>query len=857
MGDEIDFSALADAALLRSESLVPAWLPGGHKRVAEWVALNPLRDDRSEGSFSVNLNTGRWGDFASGDRGGDLVSLYAYLFCDGKMGEAAVMLADLLDMPQAVPKAAKAGKVRGRAAVVSSPAAVAAATAPAKPKQEESPWHPVLPVPADAPPPPEAHERRGRYEAIWTYRDATGQVLGYVCRFVTSAGGKEVQPLTFCRHARTGHTAWRWMSFPLPRPLYGLDSLAAKPDAVVLMVEGEKCADAGRAELPDLVVMSWPGGGKAVDKVDWSPLAGRKVITFADCDAQRPPLTKAQKEAGARAEDLPLLPAEKQPGVMAMAAVRSHLAGRDCQLWDVAIPAPGEVPPGYDIADEIADGLRGDALRVSIRERAQRWLSPAEAVVPAQPGAASPIAPEAARAGEGSAPPPGGGDGNSGNAPPPDRWPEDDEPDWKAGLLWSDSKRGWDDCLSNIYLILRDHPAWRGVIGWCEFSMRALKLKPPPYGGTVGEWEGADDTYAAMWLTQQPDIQMTPNSGRVAEAVEAAAKANPVHPVRDYLFGLPPHDGTPRLDMWLIDCLGVEDSSYVRLVSRWYLMGMIGRVMVPGSKFDYCLVLEGTQGKGKSAALSILGGEWYADTDLDLHNKDAMASLQGVWLYEFPELGSLARTEALKQKSFLSRQKDKYRPVYGRRDITSPRQGVFAGSTNEWEWNKDPTGGRRFWPVDCAGEFRLDLLAANRDQLFAEALQAWQSGERYHPTPQEQKDLFDPEQLAREVPDGIVDYLYDWVNKQVAPFSMAQAIVEGLGLTPDKMTRDLQTRVGIALRKLGCVRVEKRLHTVRYWYEPPKVVKARQVPQTWTGPPTSLSQAAQPCPQEGDHDGYF
>lgn len=851
MGDEIDFSALADAALSRSESLVPAWLPGGHKRVAEWVALNPLRDDRSEGSFSVNLNTGRWGDFSSGDRGGDLVSLYAYLFCDGRMGEAAVMLADLLDMPQAVPKAAKAGKVRGRSAAVSSPEAVAAAAVPTKPKRTESPWHPVLPVPTEAPPPPEAHERRGRYEAFWTYRDAAGQVLGYVCRFVTSDGGKEVQPLTFCRHERTGHTAWRWMSFPQPRPLYGLDRLTAKPDAAVLVVEGEKCADAGQAELPDLVVLSWPGGGKAVDKADWAPLAGRKVITFADCDAQRPPLTKGQKEAGARAEDLPLLPAEKQPGVMAMAAVRRHLVDLGCQLWDVVIPEPGAVPPGYDIADEVEAGLRGEALRASIRERARRWHSPASAepVPPPTPSGST----EAARAGEGGSAPP-----SDGGALPPEP-PEEDGDDWRSGLLWNDSKHNWDDCLSNIYLVLRNHPAWRGVIGWCEFSMRALKLARPPYGGEPGEWEGADDTFAAMWLTQQPDIQMTPSSGRVAEAVEAAARANPVHPVRAYLRGLPPWDGVPRLDMWLIDCLGGADSPYARLVSRWFLMGMVGRVMLPGSKFDYCLVLEGTQGKGKSTALSILGGDWYADTDLDLHNKDAMASLQGVWLYEFPELGSLARTEALKQKSFLSRQKDKYRPVYGRRDITSPRQVVFAGSTNEWEWNKDPTGGRRFWPVLCEGEFRLDLLVANRDLLFAEALAAFDAGERYHPTREEQEELFDPEQLAREVPDGIVDYLYDWVNKQVAPFSMAQAIVEGMGLTPDKMTRDLQIRVGIALRKLGCLRVEKRLHTVRYWYEPPRVAKAMvkggQVAETWTGAPVPLSQPPPTPPKDGH--GYF
>lgn len=75
----INFSAVNHAALSRLPSLLMAWLPGGKLRGSEYVVLNPRRDDRRLGSFSINAATGKWCDFASGDRGGDVVSLYAYI----------------------------------------------------------------------------------------------------------------------------------------------------------------------------------------------------------------------------------------------------------------------------------------------------------------------------------------------------------------------------------------------------------------------------------------------------------------------------------------------------------------------------------------------------------------------------------------------------------------------------------------------------------------------------------------------------------------------------------------------------------------------------------------------------------
>ena len=76
----VDFEAVNKAALPLLESLCRQWLPQGHRVGREWISINPTRNDLHPGSFSVNLTTGKWADFAVDDKGGDVVSLAAYLF---------------------------------------------------------------------------------------------------------------------------------------------------------------------------------------------------------------------------------------------------------------------------------------------------------------------------------------------------------------------------------------------------------------------------------------------------------------------------------------------------------------------------------------------------------------------------------------------------------------------------------------------------------------------------------------------------------------------------------------------------------------------------------------------------------
>ena len=772
---DIDFASIGRDLLGRAEQLVPNWLPNGKRAGREWQ-VGSLSGKPGE-SLSINLNTGVWKDFATGEAGGDLLALYAAIHGLNQL-QAARDLGYAREDDRDAPRAS------------STPSPVAASEPePAQQASEAAPkseWRPIVPVPADAPDYRKSWSHRYRSNppvAAWEYRSIDGELLNVICRFERSSGGKEIRPLSWCENA-AGERKWHPVHLGTPRPLYGLPRLAGDIPRMVVVVEGEKCADALHELLgTGLAILTWPGGASAVSKVDFAPLAGRRVVLWPDHDR------KVHKDTGK------VLPPLKQPGIAAMEAVASKLLELGCEVRIVALDALGERADGWDVADAIAEGWTREQLRdyMAGNLRAPGSLEPTSAARAEDPGPA-----EQAADGEAEL-----------ELTDAERWP----------LLW----RGRDlvACTANVHSLLMRAPSWRGVIAFDEMAQRITKLQAPPYGDKdcVGDWQSTDDTLTSMWLAREQKGGFTPSSNIVAETIEVIARQNGFHPVRMYLEGLE-WDGTPRIDSWLVDLLGVAPKEYVQLVSRFFLIGMVKRAMEPGCKFDTCLVLEGEQGLMKSSALRVLGGQWFKDTDLNLDNKDAMVALQGAWLYEIAELDSLNKAESSKQKSFLSRQVDEFRPSYGRREIRLPRQVVFAGSTNQWEWLKDPTGGRRFWPIECTA-IDVSKLADLRDQLFAEAVVEYRRGAPCWPNREQQKKYFDPEQLARQQPEGYVDLLHDWVYSKTADFSLAEAATDCLKLDASKLTRDVQTRIGNALRALSCTRVERRNGMTRFWYRPP------------------------------------
>lgn len=433
----------------------------------------------------------------------------------------------------------------------------------------------------------------------------------------------------------------------------------------------------------------------------------------------------------------------------------------------------------------------------------------------------------------------GGAAGDDG-PPPGDPPGADDEPqddgEWRVSLMRSGSG-GKRDCRENVFMLLHHHPALAGLVGYDEFSHRVMKLRPPPWGTPVGEWSVQDDYQLGLWLAMHERL-LIKAEGTLAAGVAMAAYERTFHPVLDYLKGLPAWDGVPRLKHWLPECLGAADNDYTGLVGTWFVMGMVQRVRNPGCQMDYMIVLEGAQGKRKSTALRTLVGnaDWYADTPIRVGDRDALLSLAGKWLYAMDEMDSFSRAEVTAVKQYISSRVDRVREPYARRMADRPRSGVFAGTVNQHEYFKDPTGARRFWPVACDGDIDIPKLASWRDQLFAEAIARLESDveedRRYYPTRDETERFLVPEQEKREIGDPWFERLASWVDssldfgdaqlvKHVKSFTSHELLTKALGVPQDRIDggRQMATRVGIAMHRLGWrkLRDSTGARLWRYW----------------------------------------
>lgn len=287
--------------------------------------------------------------------------------------------------------------------------------------------------------------------------------------------------------------------------------------------------------------------------------------------------------------------------------------------------------------------------------------------------------------------------------------------------------------INNIVIILENDPRLKGIFAYNEFNHVEIAQNSMPWRKVKTSVDeiirDADDSNLRHFLEVNYKIN---GKDKIKDALKVVASKNTFHPVKDYLESCE-WDGVERVDTLLIDYLGAEDTEYVRTVTHKVMVAAVARVFEPGCKFDYMLTLTGAQGIGKSTLFARLAGEWFSDSLTAVAGKESYEQLQGVWIMELGELSALKKSEVEATKLFLSKCEDRYRRAYGERVEQFPRQNIFIGTTNEKQFLRDDTGGRRFWVVDLINKAEHNLFKElNKEtvaKIWAEAKIYYDLGE--------------------------------------------------------------------------------------------------------------------------------
>lgn len=450
---------------------------------------------------------------------------------------------------------------------------------------------------------------------VWTYRDGLGDVLGYVCRYETPEG-KQIRAFTW--GARGDRPAeWACGHWTKPRPLYGLDRLTAKPQASVLMVEGEKAADAAAELLPSYAVLTWPGGAQAWKHADLAPLKGRKALLWPDND---------------------------EPGIKAMAGLAAILADPKGLGCTVRIIDPTGQPKGFDAADWT--GTR-DELIAWAKPRASDYDAPQQNPAPPQepdtpPPSGLPIPGTAEGAGPDELPPLeayaadaeakpkrrkrphlAAVAGNAVPAPDPeaaelpqalsedhlaDAFAEDHHCDWKYVRRWDKWFKwdggGWvEDDTSEVFHLSRN--LCRAASYWSDAaSLTALakrQLGNKRLAGNVRDMAGTDRRIAATadqwdrdpWMLGVPDGVIDLRDGKLVDAQRdnfitkrtSVSPASGPHPLWDKILARATRG----------------DATLTHYLCKW-----AGYMLTGDTREEAFLFVHGPGGSGKSTFVQVL-----------------------------------------------------------------------------------------------------------------------------------------------------------------------------------------------------------------------------------------------------------
>lgn len=364
----------------------------------------------------------------------------------------------------------------------------------------------------------------------------------------------------------------------------------------------------------------------------------------------------------------------------------------------------------------------------------------------------------------------------------------------------------------NIILILLNDAELKGTIRFNELR-KCIEAHKGPLSGGPGE---TLDMAATVWF-QTSKYKMAPGRAMVGPCLEHVALLNRYDPVQEFLLGLPKWDGKPRLSRMLLDYAAAEGSEgWIELVTRKFFISAMARALKPGCQVDTCLVLQGPQGGGKTSLVRIMSAGFGVETHINLQSKDAQMIAAGAWMVELGELASMKRTDIESVRNYLTRKEDVLRLPYGRTIVTFPRRSVYVGTTNAYQPLHDPDGNRRYWVVSV-GKVNTKKLAADRDQLLAEALHAYNKGEPWWLNDAEavraksEAYVYEAEDQTQEALLSYLQGIADNRGKWPESFSAREVAERVLGMPSHTICLDDIRNINRVMTNLGWEKVSKRV----------------------------------------------
>jgi hypothetical protein len=377
---------------------------------------------------------------------------------------------------------------------------------------------------------------------------------------------------------------------------------------------------------------------------------------------------------------------------------------------------------------------------------------------------------------------------------------------WHELALHCNSAGKPDLSIENAAILLSQHPGFAARMWFDDFRGTIMLASEQ----TTRPWTDADDLNANSFLTNTVGLPFSLQT--TVHAIHLIAFRHRRNSVTDWLDTLE-WDNTERLNCWTSDFLGCANTPYTQAVGSNWLISMVARAYRPGCQCDHMPVLEGPQGRGKSSALAILGGEYYRAAPQAFGSKEFFEVIQGAWLIEIPDMVGFGRREHSQIISAITTRSDSYRASYGRHVQEHPRTVIFAATSETNEYLQDSRGIRRYWPLEC-NDINLPALACAREQLFAEAVAAFKRGASWHEVPHEAATV--EQEKRREVDvwvTPIESYLF---GKSTALVS--DVLENCLRIEVARINRADQMRVSNCLKLLGFTKDKrKRLNGKPEW----------------------------------------